>query len=130
MTILLPSMSIQIHYAGDWAALYIDNKLEIVGDTADTEERALRMLGVEFVWDDSFMQGQSTREGVAKTLDEVKIYKDMRDFRKRQAQVLREKASELLSRAKEMETEPFEDDISLEDLEGKPPSLKRDPEQI
>lgn len=67
-------MDLQIHYASDWAALYKDGKLVRVGDSYLAEERALELLGVEIVHNDAFMRGQSRKDGVAQTLDEVDEY--------------------------------------------------------
>ncbi len=38
--------NLEIHYAGEWAALYVDGKLEEVGDAYIAEERAFALLGV------------------------------------------------------------------------------------
>jgi hypothetical protein len=90
-----------IHYDpnGEWAALYVDSKLVIVGDKYRTEEEAFELLGVEVVSDDAFMRGQSAREGVAANLQEVTAYRRERDDRANQAQMLRTKAEELLAQA-------------------------------
>lgn len=78
-------MDLEIHYADDWAALYKDGKLDRVGDSYLAEERVLELLGVTVVHDDAFMRGQSHRDGVAQTLDEVAEYERERDERKKLA---------------------------------------------
>lgn len=62
------------HSIGDWAAVYVDGKLERIGDTADMLEHALEELGVRMVWDSQFMLGQTKRDGAAKTLEEIEAY--------------------------------------------------------
>lgn len=94
----------EIHYTGsEWAALYVDGKLVDVGDAYLAEEEAFRRLGVKQVYDDSFMRGQTQREGVAKTLEEVEEYKTLRTERQRKADELRAEAARLAKEADELE---------------------------
>lgn len=95
----------EIHYAGEWAALYVDGVLDpkTVGDTHIAEERALKVLGVKQVFDEAFMRGQNERDGVAKDLQEVEEYKTARDARRVEAERLRTEASKLIEKAKELE---------------------------
>ncbi len=97
-------MELEIHYADDWAALYKDGKLERVGDTYLAEERAFELLGVVIVQDAAFMRGQSHRDGVAQTVDEIDEYVRDRDDRKRLADQKRAEAERLLAEARELET--------------------------
>lgn len=99
-------MKLEIHYAADWAALYVDGKLERVGDSYLAEERAFEMLGVTVVHDDAFMRGQSQRMGVADTLEEVAEWRTQRDQLleqadqlEAQAEAARETAAELRAQA-------------------------------
>src|SRR5688572_20142914 len=92
-------MKLEIHYADEWAALYVDGKLEIVGDSYLAEERALMMSCVDLIQDDSFMMGQRYRDGVARTVDEVNQYRIDREARREQAEKLRLEASRLLLEA-------------------------------
>lgn len=96
---------IQIHYSGDWAALYIDGALDptTVGDAYIAEEKALRMCGVEIVQSDDWMRGQDQRVGVAKTLDEIEEYRIDREAREARAAELREQAAALLAEAKDLD---------------------------
>jgi hypothetical protein len=72
---------IEIHDAGDWAALYLDGVLveDSVGDSYIAEEMAMTLCGVTTVQDPAFMRGQSQRDGVAPTLEAVTEYRDKRD---------------------------------------------------
>lgn len=94
----------EIHYNDDnWAALYVDGKLEQVGDADLANERALEMLGVTLVHDDAFMRGQSQRVGVAQTLDAVKAFSEYRQDARTRAQQLRMQADQLTAQAKALE---------------------------
>lgn len=93
-------MKLEIHYEEEWAALYVDGKLERVGDSYLAEERAFEILGVRTVQDDAFMRGQTSAEGVAKTLDEVEAYREDREQRTRRAAELRAQAAKLEQEAR------------------------------
>lgn len=94
---------LEIHHAGEWAALYVDGKLDCVGDAYNTEERAFEVLGVRVVQDDAFMRGQDQRSGVAPTLNAVHEYAGARFARQEEAARLRTQAAELITRANELE---------------------------
>jgi hypothetical protein len=96
---------LEIHYADDWAALYVDGELDpgTVGDSYHAEHRVFELLGVTQVHDDAFMRGQTQVAGVAKTLDEVGEYRRQRDTDRQEAARLKEEAAALLARAKELE---------------------------
>lgn len=94
---------IQIHYSGEWAALYVDGKLEVVGDNYLAEERAFELLGVRQVQDDAFMRGQTSRDGVAKTLADVESYRASRKARGDKAQELRDEAMRLITEADKLD---------------------------
>jgi hypothetical protein len=91
--------ALEIHYAEEWAALYVDGKLDEVGDTYVTEERALELAGVTCVHDDAFMRGQTHREGVAQTLSDVTDYRERRATARERAELLRQRAADLLRQA-------------------------------
>lgn len=102
---------LQIHYdtedtggSGEWAALYVDGKLETVGDSHNAEEQAMALAGIVTVHDSAFMRGQKYREGVAKTLEEVTEFRDKRDRVLAEAARLRLQAAELEALAKELES--------------------------
>lgn len=92
-------MKMEIHYSGEWAALYVDGKLDRVGDAYLAEERAFELAGVKVVQDDAFMRGQAKHDGVAQTLDEVAAYRTERDDAKSRATALREHAAQLMAEA-------------------------------
>lgn len=93
--------NLELHYAEEWAALYVDGKLDQVGDSYNTEERAFELLGVPQIHDDAFMRGQDKRRGVAQTLDEVAEYQTRREQGAARAEELRAQAAELLRQAEE-----------------------------
>lgn len=90
---------LEIHYAEEWAALYVDGKLMVVGDSYLAEERAFQLLGVKQIHDDAFMRGQTSRDGVAQTVDAVIAYRADRQAREDKASKLREEAKLLLAEA-------------------------------
>ncbi len=93
-------MKLEIHYAGNgWAGLYVDGRLEQVGESYVAEEQALALAGVVVIQDDAFMRGQKGREGVAETLDAVAEYRFEREARKAKAARLREQALQMLAEA-------------------------------
>ena len=73
--------NIEIHEDEDWAAVYVDGNLVRVGDAYLADEWLRTYFGVKTVQDDAFMRGQTSREGVAKTLDEVLDYARSRQKR-------------------------------------------------
>ena len=94
---------LEVHEDEEWSALYVDGKLDRVGDHYLADERIRQLCGVRTVQDDAFMRGQSMRDGVAKTLDEVKAYARDRAGRKALARALREKAADLVAEASTIE---------------------------
>lgn len=98
--------ALEIHYdseetggSGNWAALYVDGRLETVGDAYVAEEKAFALAGVVTVQDSAFMRGQNQRSGVAQTLDHVREYRDRRDQLLADAADLDKRARELLALA-------------------------------
>lgn len=83
---------IQIHHSdGEWSGLYVDGKLEYVGDTSNVYDKLCEMFGIEQEYDNAFMRGQDKRDGVAKTVEEAEEYKRQRDkMRERRAALLAE----------------------------------------
>jgi hypothetical protein len=83
---------LEIHYdpGGEWAALYVDGRLERVGDSYLAEEKAFEILGVKTVQDNAFLRGQHGRDGCAQTLDELAAYRTQRDVDRAEAARLRE----------------------------------------
>jgi hypothetical protein len=95
---------IQIHYADEWAALYVDGDLveRTVGDSYIAEEHALNLLGVKQVHDDAFMRGGNDRSTVANTLMEVDNFRFTRQKKRIEAARLRAEAARLLDEAEEL----------------------------
>lgn len=94
---------LEIHYADEWAALYVDGELDIVGDAYLTEHRAWTIAGVKVVHDRAFMRGQNKASGVARTVAEIDLYKTDLDARIISAQKLREQAANLVAQAESLE---------------------------
>lgn len=80
---------LEIHYDsnGEWAALYVDRKLDTVGEHYTVEEAAMQLAGVKQVHDSPFLQGCGRVEHAANTLDEIAAYK--RRMATRETRVLR-----------------------------------------
>lgn len=94
---------LEIHSSGDWAALYVDGRLDQVGDAHNAIERALEIAGVKCVDDDAFMRGQQHRNGVAPTLADIEAYRTARAGRQAAAAGLRAQAAELAAQADAIE---------------------------
>lgn len=93
---------LEIHYADEWAALYVDGKLERVGDSYLAEGRAFEILGVRTVQDDAFMRGQTSAAGVAQTVEEAAAFARERETKRMRAAELRAEAERLLREAGEL----------------------------
>ena len=65
-----------VRYDGteEWSALYIDGKLDIVGDHYLIDERISELAGVTTRNSDSFMRDGEDRSSVAKTLEEIQEF--------------------------------------------------------
>lgn len=94
---------VEIHYAEEWAALYIDGILVTVGDAYVAEQKIFELFGVTVVQDDAFLRGQTSRNGVAANTQEVEAYRQEREENKAKAERLRERATKLLDEARELE---------------------------
>lgn len=92
-----------IEGSGEWSALYLDGKLDRVGDHYLAQERILELCGVVCEQSDDFLRGQDGRAGVAQTLNELSDYRLQREEKEAEILKLRKEASELLARAKEIE---------------------------
>lgn len=97
---------IEFHVADEWTAVYLDGKLQTVGDSYLADEWLQGYVGVkvvQVVQDDAFMRGGSSSNTVAKTLDELHDYQLERDRKLAQAQKLRDEAQDLLAQAAVLE---------------------------
>ncbi len=90
---------IEIHEADEWAAVYLDGKLQRVGDAYLADEWVREHFGVVTVQDDAFMRGQSHRSGVAQTVNEIVDYRQQRATARERAAALRDEADRLLREA-------------------------------
>ncbi len=94
---------VEIHEADEWAAVYLDGKLQRVGDAYLADEWVRSHFGVTTVQDDAFMRGQTGRGGVAQTLDEVEEYARQRAARRAEVDRLRAEAARLEDEARDLE---------------------------
>ena len=92
-------------YQGDneWSALYVDNKLDTVGDHYYIDERIRELFGVETVCSDDFMRGGNEEADVAQNLGELNEYTNQRESRESIARELQDQAQELLAKARELD---------------------------
>jgi hypothetical protein len=104
---------IQIHYADNWAALYVDGKLHrdrhgaTIGDSHNVEETLFELLGVTVAQDDSFLLGQDRRDGAATTLEEIEEYRAARRARADVVAEMREQAAKLVREADALASRPL-----------------------
>lgn len=103
---------LEIHYCGEeWAALFVDGKLDTLGDSYLAEEKALCLLGVKTVGGPDgldVLRGGDGRSvdgspSPAITLDEVAAYRAERVRRQSLAAEKRAEAEALLAQAAELE---------------------------
>jgi hypothetical protein len=87
----------------DWSALYVDGKLEAVGDHYVIQEKLLDLLEISWEQSNDFLQGGNYRQDVAETYDELLTYRAQRQNREARASALREKAQELIRQAAALE---------------------------
>jgi hypothetical protein len=101
----MASDSYELHHAEEWSAAYKNGELLEVGDSYWVIDTLLDALGVARYDDDAFLRGGNTREGVAKTLDELHAYQAevaaqaaSDDALEAQAKLLEEQAQALRAR--------------------------------
>lgn len=94
---------LEIHYdpKGEWAALYVDGKLDYdtVGDSYHAEERALALCGVKLVENSPFLRGGNQREHAAPTVADIDEYRQRMAEREQRAAELRAEAQRLMDEA-------------------------------
>lgn len=93
-------MEIVRYNAEEWSALYVDGKLDRVGDAYLVDERVGEILGVQVISGDEgedFLRGGNTREDVAQTLTDISDWKS--------AQEAEASKAELLAQADALQTE-------------------------
>jgi hypothetical protein len=90
---------------GEWSALYVDGRLDKVGDHYLIDERVYEIAGVTVVVDDAFMRGQKYETHVAQTIADVDAYIEARDANVRLADEKRIAAQTLLAEARRLDPE-------------------------
>lgn len=92
------------HGDNEWSALYIDGKLDRVGDHYLNEERIHAIFGVEDIYDEEefWMRGDYTGSNVAESIEEIEEYKSRCLTAEARAAALRAQADELIRQAKEI----------------------------
>ena len=98
--------NLEIHYTGTgWAGLYVNGRLERVGDAYVAEEKAFEILGVKVVESDDFMLGQGTAAGAARTLGEIGDWRLAQTSKLKEAERMRAEALRLTKAAQALEDE-------------------------
>lgn len=87
---------------GEWAALYVDGKLDVAGDCYLADDRIAELADVEIHSSDAFLRGGNTYEGIASTLDELHEWEREQETKNEEADRLRAEAAELIARANEL----------------------------
>ncbi len=85
----------------EWSALYVDGKLDRVGDSYLIDERIIQLTGVEEI-EGNFLLGGNSYDDAAKTLDEIAAYEAKKVEAADEAAVLEAQAAELIAKAKEL----------------------------
>lgn len=88
--------------AEEWAALYVDGKLDYVGDQYNVDERIATLAGVVDRRGD-FLLGGNSRDDAAQTVDKITEYESAKEDRLRQAEALKEQARALIAEAEALE---------------------------
>lgn len=85
----------------EWSALYVDGKLERVGDTYLIHERVYELAGVEEL-DGNFLLGGKSYSDAANTIEEIKTYESAKAEKLARAAELRAEADKLTEEAKQL----------------------------
>lgn len=99
-------MSAVVVYQGDgeWSAIYLDGKLQRVGDHYLADEWIREHFGVETVQSNDFFLGRGDqRRDVADTVEQIQAYTAERSARLAKAYALREQAEALEAEAEQLE---------------------------
>lgn len=94
---------IKYHISSEWGALYVDGKLDYVGDHSNVDERIFELLGG--VYGESFVMEEQIegRDDVPKTLDELAAREAAAEDALCDAQKLRDQAEDMRRQADELE---------------------------
>lgn len=106
----MPDLVIFEDPGGEWSALYVDGKLERIGDHYLVKERAFELAKVQVIQDNAFLRGGDGIErngdkttAPARTLEEIETYRSQRDHDLRRATDNRAQAEILLASARAIE---------------------------
>jgi hypothetical protein len=91
---------------GEWSALYVNGRLDKIGDHYLIDERIRELAGVITLQTDDFFRGGNSRDEAAQDLDDLRQYRQAREFREQQIAKLRAQADQLLQKAVELEETP------------------------
>lgn len=94
-------MSVTIYEDEEWSAVYLDGKLQRVGDSYLADEWVRSHYGIETVQSADFLRGGTQRADVAPTLEALEEYRRDRESREARAAELRAEADRLLGLAQE-----------------------------
>ena len=91
-----------VRYTGsdEWSALYIDGKLDKVGDHYLIDERIQELVGVEVFDSNDFLLGGDSLSDVAETLEEIQKYTDEQNVRKESIAIIEEEIFRLQQKIK------------------------------
>lgn len=85
----------------EWSALYVDGKLDTVGDNYLIDERIIQLTNVEEI-EGNFLLGGNSYDDAAQTLDEIFAYEAKKVEAADEAAALEAQAAKLLAKAKEL----------------------------
>jgi len=92
-----------IYEDGEWSGVYLDGKLQRVGDTYLADEWVREHFGVVTIQSADYMRGGDLRSEAAQTLDEIRAYTYEREAREQRATDLRAEADRLRAEADALE---------------------------
>lgn len=85
----------------EWSALYVDGKLDRVGDSYLIDERIQQLTGV-ISREGNFLLGGNHRDDVAQTVEEITAYENAREAENNEAARLEAQAAELIAQAERL----------------------------
>ena len=88
-----------IYEDGEGSGVYLDGKLQRVGDTYLADEWVRGHFGVVTILSSDYMRGDDSPHDAAQTLDEVRAYTYEREAREQRAADLRAQAERLRAEA-------------------------------
>lgn len=85
----------------EWSALYVDGKLDRVGDSYLIDERIQQLTGV-ISREGNFLLGGNTSSDAAQTVEEITAYENAREAEINGAARLEAQAAELIAQAERL----------------------------